>query len=406
MTVYAHLAMATALFPLAGIVFMPTSLALPISAAVALIGVMFFGGRSRPLLWLFPLAMALTALWSPAPLFTLQNTLTLFVPVVLAGVVVAICGPQRFMRTLMIWARIALVVSIAAFVLLPDVGAHHDVLYDGAMRGIYIHKNGMARILAIGIFAELFSRQRPWTRLSWIVAWVAAGILTESLSFFVLAAAFAAMLLVLRGVKWNDRRSVGVFVAIAHVMVGVGIAAAVLFGPSIIESTGRFSAEDDRGRIWQGALTLFQMKPFGGWGYGTVFRPDSVAGQIINVVSGWTPTAAHNGYMNALAEGGLLGIGTMVITLLLGIIVTWRARERLIWPFVYAVALAANNLTDTRTSGIELFIFAAGILYVTTAKHSGRDPQLPEPRVRGVDLVDPPRSKRKRMSGDRVSVRC
>lgn len=379
MRVFLHLAMATAIFPIVGIEYLSRSVALSISTAVVVFGALLFGFQSRWVLWIFPAAMAATALWSADWLFTLLSAGSLFVPVVLAGIVVRVSGPVRFINTLAIWARIAVLVSLAAFVFLPEVGAHQDVLYDGALRGIFVHKNGMARILVVGVFAELFSQERAVARWLWLGVYLAAGVLTESLSFFVLSGMFAGAAWVLRKVKWDDRHSSLAWLGIGHIVAAVGVVIAVIYGPEMIDSTGRFSDSEGRGRIWAGVLTAFSVKPLGGWGYGMVFRAETEAGEIIRAASSWTPTAAHNGYLNALAEGGLLGLGALVASLALGMVVTWKSRRHLLWPLAYALVMPLNNLTDTRTSSLELFVFSAGVIYASVAQNAESYPGLPEP---------------------------
>lgn len=372
MAFYIHVAIATAVFAIAGIDVLPKPVATAIGLVVALLGMTLFRLQTHPLLWLFPLAMLLTALWSPDPAFTAISVGAIVVPVLLAGAVVSVCGPARFIQTLAEWSRIALILSFLLFLFIPDMGAQHDALYDGAMRGLFEHKNGLARILVIGVFAEVFTVQRARKRLLWLGAYVGAGMLARSLSFFVLAALIIALFAVLRQVDWRNPRSVGLFVGFGTPAMGIAITVAVLAGPGILADTGRFSVEDDRGRIWQGALTLFQMKPLGGWGYGEAFHPGTEASAILYSVSGWVPPEAHGGYMNALAEAGWLGVLALGITLLGAVVFTWRARSTLTWPVVFAVCLVLNNLTDTRTASIEWFILAAAVLYATEHRRADR----------------------------------
>jgi hypothetical protein len=364
--------MATAVFVLMEIQFLPRTVTLATGMAVAVIGAVFFGMRSRGILWVFPAAMLATALWANDPGFTVLSVTAIVVPVILAGVVVAVSDPARFMGTLAVWTRIALLLSFVVFVLRPDLGAQNDSLYDGAMRGLFAHKNGLARLLVVGVFAELFAPQPMRRRALWLAMFLVAAYLTRSTSFFALVAVILVGVVYVRLVTSRNQGVAAAAVGLTPLIVVLVGAGALLYGPDLIEDSGRFSGEGDRGRIWFGASTLFEMRPAGGWGYGQVFRPDTEAGQHLYSIIGWVPTAAHSGYMNALSEGGWLGILALASTLLAAIAITWRGRSAIIWPFVWAVALTLNNLTDTRITSIEWFLLAAGVLYAS-GRHVGTE---------------------------------
>lgn len=364
-TIYLHLATATAVLVLMEPQFIPRSATLVIGMVVATVGALRFGMRSRALLWVFPSAMLATALWSSSPGFTALSSTAIIIPVVLAGVVVAISEPDRFMRALAVWVRVGLVVSFALFFLRPDLGAQFDGLYDGAMRGLFAHKNGLARLLIVGVFAELFTRQKQSSRIFWLASLLFAAYFTRSASFFVLVGVIifgaAYLLLITSRKKATAAAAIG-FTPLLVVLIG---AVAFIYGDDLVEESGRFSGEGDRGRIWLGVVTLWRMRHVEGWGFGQVFRPDTEAGHILYSVVGWVPTAGHSGYMNALAEGGYIGITAMLLTLASAIAITWRNRHILIWPFIWAVALTLNNITDTRISSVEWFLLAVGVLYVS-----------------------------------------
>lgn len=375
--IFLHLAVATAIFVIAEVQFITRSTSLAVGFAVAVIGVMFFKTRTHPFLWAFPAAMLLTALWSPSPMFTIISTAAIVTPIVLAGTVTRICSPAQFLRTLSFWTRIALVLSFAIFILRPELGAHHDVLYDGAMRGLFAHKNGLARILVIGVFAEVFVAQRSVVRLFWLGSFLSAALLTQSLTFFALAAFVVLAAIALRSIKWRSSSSVVLFISFLHIAFAVLVVVAVKFGQSLVEMSGRFSAEDDRGRLWRGVLELVGIRPLTGWGYGQVFQEETEAGQTLWFIMGWIPSAAHNGYLNALAEGGIIGLVALIATLLIALSATWRARSVMLWPFIYAMILTINNMTDTRTGSVEWFILSAGVIYAASNRQADAG-SLPE----------------------------
>lgn len=383
---YQHIAMATAVLVLMEIQFVPRSLALAAGLGVAAIGVVLFGVRSRPLLWLFPGAMIATALWSNEPAFTILSASAIVTPVILAGVLFKISTPERFLGTLVVWTRIALILSFLLFVLRPDLGAQNDSLHDGAMSGLFAHKNGLARLLVIGVFAEIFATQNNRNRVSWLLLLLVAGYFAQSLSFFALCSVIIISIICLTitfsSNKYISKISIG-FSPLILISCAILVSS---YGPDVIEDLGRFSEDGDRGRIWAGVLVLFSMRPAGGWGYGDVFRPESEAGQQLFGVIGWYPTAAHNGYMNALAESGWFGLTALGVTLLGTLIVAWRVRTKILWPVVWAVVVLVNNFTDTRTSSIEWFLLAGALLYADAVKRFGQ----PEADGGNVLLEEPP----------------
>lgn len=189
----------------------------------------------------------------------------------------------------------------------PDTGERAVVVRLQAM-GVYGNPNGLARIIAVGITICLFemSRQRPFFgRLRWVIAAVILGYALQ------LTFSRGGLLAMMAGV-----------VVLFHARYGMkkGGAAILILLPLLVLFSGRQTDIDTssgtgqlRIQLWSNGLVALRSSPIFGIGAGYYFR---TAGND-----------AHNSFVEAYVENGLIGGSIFTSAFVLAIVGLYRCKS-------------------------------------------------------------------------------
>jgi O-antigen ligase len=232
-----------------------------------------------------------------------------------------------------------------------------------AMSGtFYWHNQFGAFMLAPAIIGCVFVvlGRSPTRSVGWIVTpFTIAGLIYSSSrgAMLVLVLGWAAVGLLALTMKGRVRRSVGRWVAISVLSIGISF---MLAGPPLfsgfhlpwastqaraatgetVEANGHY-----RTLMWREAVIVFDHHPVAGVGYGAL---TNVAQQLTPADWPRSPLA-HNDYLQALAEGGILLalpflVGCMAIATRLGRQFAKLARPHCADPFRAGVVIAGGAL--------------------------------------------------------------
>ncbi|HEX8692865.1 MAG TPA: O-antigen ligase family protein [Longimicrobium sp.] len=326
--------------------------------------------RSPATLLLVGLALA-SAAWSEFPDITLRRA------VAVAGT--TFCGfwlagrfRGREFLPILGWALgIAAVLSVAFAVLLPGLGIHHDEL-DGAWRGVFQHKNGMGRVMALGTLTFLLLAQRPGASgrrrayLALAALSVALVLLSRSASSLVALGVLLALVPLYRTLA-----SRSAWLVPAAIAVALPVTALVLFVASDPQAAlgllGKDASLTGRTELWGSAAASLQDRLLGGYGYDAFWQLNAHALTIYAAV-GWEPWHAHNGFLDLGLELGVVGI-VLFAAAFFGAVrratgaVLAGAREEGLWMLSFLSFMLLGNLTESSILAQNLH----WLLFVATA---------------------------------------
>jgi exopolysaccharide production protein ExoQ len=333
--------------------------------------------------------LALTNLWTEDHVgSTLQTASTLLV-VLVAVIVGSACSVRAVIGGVMWGGVLVLLLCLAVAAVSPSTGLMPAGYQGGALRGIYIHRNITAEVLAPAFAAALvhpFAGRHPrGRRLATLLVLLGGIVLTRSstaLSSVAVMIALTVVLAVVRRVPARHR-----FAALITAIAGtVGLGSVlVLNASSVFAILGRDSTLTGRTAIWAAAQQLIAARPIGGYGWGGAWDDGDFVRLYISRLATWDVPSAHNGYLDALVQAGAVGL---VAFLLVAGLVVVRAVRRLLQegmsslavfaPLLVAGLLVYNVGEANLVSLLSVFLLVTTLTLLTTVLRRSRA-LVPEP---------------------------
>ncbi len=330
--------------------FFPAPFGLLILAAA--IGVLPLAPRDLVLRLPVSIGYIATVLWIVASVFWTaspggtQFALIESLPVWLATYIFASLLSSDDIQTVFVWlARIVVWSSLAAGALFAEArinGLGTELEVDG-WHGLFVHKNFMSPLVALGIITVLAFDKNAVTR--WFTVIAAAILLFLSDSVTGISAAMAAVgfwywmgLLVKR-----DERGGGFFFAVSAVFGAFAVVGLVASIGQIVVASGKDLTFTGRTDIWSTTVDFIAQRPLTGWGLGGLF---DVGGSGINPETlvfwrsvGFNAFHAHNGPLDLALQLGIPGVILMGAFMFSAGFTAWRLKRD--FPFIAAWMLTA-----------------------------------------------------------------
>ncbi len=203
--------------------------------------------------------------------------------------------------------------SLAAWLLVPEVGSETLSGYEGTLRGLFSTKNetGTTIELATGYYLYLIVRDRRfgWPVLGLVMAATCLVLARSSTAATICTALVGAGAFAF---FWRSRLIVLLlFVAVS--LVGA-LATLTVLDPALpFTLLGRDSSFTGRAPLWQASLEAIAQRPWFGYGYSGFWNADSRVVQQIWRQVGWNAPSAHNGYMDTALQIGLVGLAMFLL---------------------------------------------------------------------------------------------
>ena len=258
------------------------------------------------LLWL-----GITQFWSLSPAEGKSHILVLWVAL-MAALALADERPHQTALLFLGLMTIVMLVSLAGGAVMAPWAKGTESGY--RLKGLMAHQQTLALVVSAGMLMALvwsFNRKtaglpRPTVRL-WVFG--ALGLVTlaatqgRSLSAFFVVAAFMAWFFHMKGYR-------RFYVLTAAIIVGGGLYVAL---DVLLPLVSRGNEESLSGRtiVWELTLRAIYDRPWGGYGFGTYadyFKP---------MWNGWAPGHAHNLWLQAAFEGGIVAAGLLTLFMVL-----------------------------------------------------------------------------------------
>lgn len=337
----------------------------------------------------FLLLAALSLLWSDAPDLTLRRGIGLLGASLFGVFLVVRFSREELIEILATGALIIIATTVLAIVMVPETAL--DTGRDGALRGLYTHKNDFGAIMVLCAIA-LWVRWRVSEsgRLIYLgglavsIAFIAMS--SSRTSWLVAVGLFLIALPLLKMLRTTVlSRSLRYFVVTLFGVGGFVLVVAEFYvdGLSLI---GRDLTLTNRTFIWQLVIELGSDRWLLGYGFGAFW--DGSGGRALASI--WQGIGhSHNGYMDIWIELGVVGLALFAATSLTAVaraveeVVAFRNPTALFFPLFLFMVLVQNIAARAvpEHSTIEWALFVAGMLYASLpeADRFGRRAVAPAP---------------------------
>jgi exopolysaccharide production protein ExoQ len=297
----------------------------------------------------------LSTLWSADPALTLRRAGALACTTAL-GIYLGVRFTQRQMLHLLAIAlAVAVLASAVVAIALPSVGVMQG-LYAGSWRGIFSHKNTLARtaVLSIVAFGCVFAAEPKRRKLGAL----AIMLVLPELLFSKSATGFLSVV-ILASVAlsfWMFRAlSRSLLLPTAYWAGGIAVALGCwLFAhsPSAFALIGRDPTLTGRTDLWAFAVDAMGQRPWLGYGFDAFWL--GPGGDAIRTAVRWDAPHSHNGFLDLSLDVGLIGTTLFLIGLAIALrrafAYTLQAQDPFrLWPVLYLTVFLLCNLTETTT---------------------------------------------------------
>lgn len=339
--------------------------------------------RRNRLLLLFTLLTLLSTIWSVEKSHTFIYSIHLLLTTILVFYIAGHFTLREFIQLLAISLGILAIFSLVAVQLRPDQALHHG-LHEGNWRGIYFHKNGLGREMAIAAVVFLIGAKEKF--LPKMLA-VAGFLLCTILTFKALAmASLVALVTVLalypflRGMRFQF--SVKLLIPIV-LLLSAGTIAVYLAGnyATVLHLLGKDTTLTGRGLIWLYSWENILQQPLLGYGY-NAFWQDT---ERVTAALHWPSPHAHNNLIELVLDVGIIGTALIGVVIYRSLIraVSWlyRGHSEAVWFIMIFLLLLLVGFTE---SGIHWpynllwLTFACSVCYLSEPFETVDIPSPPE----------------------------
>lgn len=254
-----------------------------------------------------------------------------FVQITLFGIYFATRYSLGQQFRLLAWMfAIAIPASFVVAMLLPHYGVMgsmattEDLLHAGSWKGIYVHKNILGNMMALGAIA-LLTLAGDAPRHRWILnlgAGLAVGLvlLSKSVTALVTLPVLFLLLHLYKTLRWRDRLLIP-FTLLVLVIGGCCAFLLLNHYETVLLSLGRDPTLTGRSNIWSAVIEKIHQRFWLGYGYHTFWT--AVSGDLLSLWSPFgrmRPTHAHNGFLDLWLDLGVVGFGMFVVSFISNLI--------------------------------------------------------------------------------------
>lgn len=315
----------------------------------------------------------LSTQWSAAPDWTFRRSVALLATTGFGVFIAARYDPRSMLRILGAAFGLALVLSIAFALVLPQYGIEQSSVHTGAWVGIFTQKNQLGQMMVLGavVFALLrgsLERGR-WLATTGAVLCIALVLLSTSKTALTVLITLGALTMLFRMLRWHY--TIAVPFLIGGVLVGGGTALVLLANlERVLTLMGKDPSLTGRTPMWNAVVSALLERPWLGYGYSAFWLPwdNSPSAPVIQALQWETPNA-HNGFLDLALQLGILGLALFLIGFALAAVRALQAVRATrtpdaLWPILFLCYLLLYNTTESLLAVQHHVLW---VLYVATA---------------------------------------
>ena len=314
--------------------------------------------------WPFSLcALAiLSAGWSDDPFFTGRRAIVLLLTTLFAvylGSRFTAEDHLNFFGWLLVFSVVG---SIAVIILAPQFGISHD-LHEGALKGLFSHKNLLGRQMVFGILTLVIGKPAgipKWLLSGTLVAAILLLIFSSSAGALITLAIVLGFCFLLNLPRKSHKSKAPLWIGLIPILllltVLVVINADIVLGP-----LGRDTSLTGRVPLWFAIGQAIGQQPLLGHGY-ALFWVHTSGSLLAVVATGWNALSSQNGYLDLCLDLGLVGLALFLTYLISAMRLGTKQLNtesglRSKWPIAFFLFFTLQNFHESDLLRLGTFLW-------------------------------------------------
>ncbi|AFZ37212.1 O-antigen polymerase [Stanieria cyanosphaera PCC 7437] len=307
------------------------------------------------LIWPFILVISLSSFWSVAPSETFRYSIYAIGTTAFGIYLATRYTFQQLFNILCGTFILSVVLSVLFVVALPHYGIM-AALHEGAVRGVYTHKNqfGLVMVPAAVIFLLRASNGKSLSWLFWLLLAVTVALVvlsrsTTSLGNLLIMLSLCALYRIFR---W--RYEYMITAILLGLIIGIaGILLFIYYGESdlLLVAVGKDSTFSGRTDIWLAVLEMINRRFWLGYGLAAFWRGLEGPSAFVELAVRTQVAYAHNGFLDLWLGLGLIGVFTFLVSFFntaiksLTLLRNTKTVEGL-WPLLFLTYILLSNISE------------------------------------------------------------
>jgi exopolysaccharide production protein ExoQ len=260
-----------------------------------------------------------------------------------------------------------LILSLLFAVAIPKYGIMSGV-HEGALRGVFTHKNQFGAFMAPGgvIFLLNAFRGERYSWVNWTLLVLNCGAMVMSQSTTAVGT-FGLMLIlciIYRIFRWRYEVMISAVLGVTIVgFMGLILFAGYVGSDSLFSSLGKDATLSGRTDIWQYVWDQIQLKPWLGYGMTAFWNGLEGPSGYIQYAMRIPVIYSHNGFLDLWLSIGIVGLGIFLISFVVTIVQSLALLRQTntpegFWPLLFLSYILLSNLTEGTISNFNSSFWA------------------------------------------------
>ena len=260
-----------------------------------------------------------------------------------------------------------LILSILFAVAIPKYGIMGGV-HEGALRGVFTHKNQFGAFMAPGgvIFFLNAVRGEKYSWINWglLALTCATMVMSRSITAIGTFTLMLILCLMYRIFRWRYEIMVSAVLALTIVgFAGLIYITGYVGSDSIFSSLGKDTTLSGRTDIWQYVWDQIQLRPWLGYGLSAFWNGFDGPSGYVQLAMRIAVIYAHNGFLDIWLSIGLLGLSVFLLGFLSTTIQSLVLLRKTntpegFWPLLFLTYILLSNLTEGTISSMNSSFWA------------------------------------------------
>ncbi len=260
-----------------------------------------------------------------------------------------------------------LILSILFAIGIPKYGIMGGV-HEGALRGVFTHKNQFGAFMAPGgvlfLLNALGGGKYSWLYWGLLVLNCGAMVMSQSTTALGTFALMLILCLIYRIFRWRYEVMISAILAVTILgFISLILVAGYVGSDSIFSSLGKDATLSGRTFIWQYVWDQIQLRPWLGYGMTAFWNGFDGPSGYVQLAMKIAVIYSHNGFLDIWLSIGIVGLGIFIVSF---ISTTAQSLALLrisntpvgFWPLLFLTYILLSNLTEGTISNMNSSFWA------------------------------------------------
>lgn len=315
----------------------------------------FFTITNNKFLWILIGIVCFSYFWSISPADTLRYSIYTFGTTAFGLYLATRYSLREQLDILSYSYGLMLVLSIVFAVALPHYGIMAG-LHEGALRGIFTHKNQFGAMMVPGgivfLLKALRSERTSWIYWLLLISNIALIVLSRSTTALATMAVMLLLCLIYRIFRWRYELMISAILAATVVAIGATILFTGTIGTdSILAAFGKDATFSSRTYIWQYVWDQILQRPWFGYGLAAFWQGLDGPSGYIQLAMRAIVVYSHNGFLDIWLSIGLVGLSVFLASFFgtAARSITWLRNSKTpegLWPLLFLTYILLSNISE------------------------------------------------------------